>query len=548
MPTDAESMLKRADAAFSEQSQQLQKWRDACDYCLPLPIYQVGGTNSSVHTPNPDLVNDTAMQARRDLSSGMSSAFINAAERWFDLQPSDELSKEAHKKVAPWLANATKIMLRLFPKSGFYDRAVLALDHAGAMGTSAMKIEGGIPGSSSPLNCETWDIGSYAIAENGAGVVDQIWREMNPTVDQAESMWPDMKVDKLQWMTGDKKLTQREVFVLEIRPRDQKEVRRGKGALQMPFEGTIIHKQSKTVVWRGGWQEFPVLVYRYARQGNITPWGTGPGIDALASARGVNYLTASLADGVDKMASPPLAVMDNIRGVGDFQSRGVTMVDNLENAPRPIFTVGNMQAGNLFLDKLENALRRHFHSDLFSFFLNDDRFKTATVAMQIASEKLGLFAPFAHRFLHEFSAPAIERTFMVCFRQGLFGKAPVEALTQTPSGQWVFTYPKVVQQSRMALALQEMGKQDVRQVFTDIIPVAQIDPTALDYIDFGVAVKMLGANEITMPGLVRADEDVAMMRQARAQAQAQQQQAEMMAQFATKNPDHAAAALAGAAA
>jgi len=547
MPADAQSVLRRADEAFLEQSKQLPDWREATNYCLPIPIYQIGGSNESPYRSNPNLCNDTAMQARRDLSSGMSSAFFNAGEQWFAYQASDIIPPQARTKANEWFAECTRRTFRTLPRSGFYDRGVVSLDHAAAIGTSAMMIEGAVPGSDSSLNCNTWDIGSYAIAENCAGIVNQIWREVQYTVDQAEREWPDFQPDKFQLLSPEKKLTQKEVFVFEIRPRDTQEVRPGMGNLQMPYEGTWVHKELKQVVHRTGWEEFPVRVYRYARQAASTPWGTGPGIDSLASVRGVNYLDADLADGISKMASPPVAAMSNIRGTLDLRSRGVTMVENMNDRPQPIFTVGNMQAGQLFLDKKENAVRRHFHSDLFSFFLNDDRFKTATVALQIASEKLGLFAPFGHRFLNEWVDPSLERIFMVHFRAGAFPPAPKECLVQTPKG-WQFVYPKVVQQSRMALALQEMGKQDVRQFIQDMTPIFQIEPREVRRVNWSVASKLLGANEVTMPGLIKSDEQFQAEMEAEMQAAQQAQAQEQMANFATKNPDHAAAALNSAAA
>ncbi len=536
--TQGEAVIRRSEAAFREQQSQISIWREACDYSLPVQIYQVGGNGTSYYRSNPDLVNDTAVQARRDLSSGMSNAFINAGEKWFEYQPSELLPNEAQKAAAEWFAHCTRIVWTSLPKSGFYDQAVVALDHSAAIGTSAMKIEGELEGSDSLLNCRTWDIGSFAIAENCAGIVDSVWREMEYTVAQSLQEWPDFQPDKYRQITDEKKLTQKEIFILEIRPRDKKEVERGMGQQKMPFEATVVHKELKEVVWRGGFNEFPVSVYRYERQASTTPWGIGPGVQALPAIRGVNYVDANIADGIDKMTNPAIAIKSDLRGTVDLRARGVIMLENLNDTPRVIHSPQNMQVGQAFLDKKENAVRRWFHSDLFAFFLNDDRFKTATVALQIASEKLGLFASFGYRFLNEWVEPNLERIFMVLFRQGAFGKAPKECLVRTTNG-WEFVYPKIVQQSRMALALKEMAKQDVRQFMADMMPVWQIAPAEVERVNWSVASKLLGVNNVTMPGLIRTDEEYNQLMEQRAQQAQEQEQMKMAAQFATKNPEMA---------
>jgi hypothetical protein len=335
-------------------------------------------------------------------------------------------------------------------------------------------------------------------------------------------------------------MTMEENFTLEIIPREQIEVDASAGQRGMPISATVVHDESKSVVWEGGFEEMPAIAYRFERQSGTNPWGVGPGINALADSRGVNWLDAQIADGVGKMVEPSILAKDDMRGTLDLRMGGVSMVPDLSQAPRPLFEVGNMQTGEAFLEKKQRQLRGHFFADLFAFFMDDRSYKTATEVMEIKAEKLDLFGPFGHRFLVEFVDRALERIFMVLFRQGMFGQPPREAFIRTPRG-WKFLYPKSVQQSRMSLLLHQQGNREIRQLLADIVPIAQIDPAALDHLNMNAIVRHLARGSVAMRGITRTPEEAAMIGQARAQAAAQQQQMDMIAKFATKNPDHAAA-------
>jgi len=537
---DGTDVLRRADAAFTEQSHHIHLWREAASFCLPRKIYILNGGASNAlipYTPDPKLQNSVAVKALRDLAAGMCTAFLNASEVWAQLEPSDYLPVRSDRYHS-WLLNATRVLMRSLPASGFYSRAYEMLLDAGATGTGAMKIEGKVPGSDAVLNCETLDVGSYAIAENCAGHVEHLWRKLEYTVAQAEKEWPDFQAPGWKGLTSEKRLTKRDKFTLEIRPRDEKEVGQKPGPQGMKYEGTIVHDASKEVVWRGGWPEFPVRAYRFQRQSGPSPWGTGPGIEALPDCRGVNFLDTAMADGIGKAVDPPVAVKDDMRGVLDLRMGGVSAVSSLAEMPKPIFEVGNLQAANAFFDVKVRQLREHFYTDLFTPFLSDHRTLKAAQVYEIKSDVLNIFAPFGFRFLEEFVTPFIERAFMVLLRQGMFGPVPPEAIHNG-----FFPYPKVVHQSRMALEIQNLAKGQVRQLLADIAPIAAIAPEQLDWLNFPAIIKLLGGNSVLMPEVLNTPDQFAAIQQARAQAAQQAQALDMAAKFATKNPDHAAAAV-----
>lgn len=537
MQTD-QSVKKRAEAAFEWQSQHLHLWQEAVSFCLPRKAW-IRGTPSTPYAPNPKLQSGVATAAIRDLASGMLTAFMNSSEIWAKWEPADELPPQNKTtRLEDWFLNASRVAMRQFSPAGVYDRVFELLLDACATGTAAIQIEGPLPGNDSPLNIKTWDIGSYAIAENSVGIVDRVWREIEYTAQQASDMWPEYKPKRWKGMKLEDLINKRECYILEIVPRDEKDVKAGKGPLSMPYKGTIVHKETSEVTWEGGWDEMPVLVYRFMRQSGCNPWGVGPGVEAVPDMRSLNFLETAIADGYGKMVDPPMAYPDDMRGILDLTMGGTNALSDMSRIPQPLFQMSQgIGQAMQFIQRLETRVEEHFFKSLFTPFLNDQRTLKAAQVYEMKSDQLNVFAPFGHKFLG-FVDMFLERVFMVLVRQGLFGPIPQEAVV----GGKKFLYPKVAHQSRMALELQNLGRAQVRQLLADIVPVANIDPSSLDWVNFPQVMRLLGANDVVMPNILNTPEQYALIQQSKQQAMQQQQALQFAAQFATKNPDHAAAA------
>lgn len=547
MSERGENLITRADAAFQEQEQHLSLWREAASYCLPRKVFTLNGssgTSRTPYTPDPKLQNAVAAKAAQNLAAGMLSAFMNASEIWAQWEPSDFLP-DAQKtdKVYQFFSNATRITMRLLGPAGFYSRIYETILDSIGIGTGTIEVQGPIPGSDSPLNFKSWDIGSYAIAENCAGTVDRAWRKMPYTISQARQEWPDFNPRTWKGVKPENQITKEEVYYFEISPRDERDVGQVPGAKGKPYQAIIVHEPTKDVVWEGGFDEFPAIAYRFHRFSASSPWGTGPGIEALPDGRSTNFLDAALADGIGKSVDPPMIVQDDMRGVLDFRMGGVSAVSSIQkDMPQKAFDVGNIQYGIEFQNGKKKELRDHFYNDLFTPFLNDPRTLKATQVMEISKDVLQVFAPFGHRLLEELVTRILERIFMVLLRQGLFGPVPREAILGDK-----FLYPKTVHQSRMALEIQNLAKVSIRQLINDMVMIGQVRPDALDYLNIPQTMRLLGGNSVVMPNIILSQEEVMAIQQARMQQQQQQAMEENLAKFATKNPDHAAAALANVA-
>ena len=524
--------LRESDAAFTQQSNFIGAWREAADYCLPRSASSIGVSTShpSPYRPDPAKMNTEAQQALLTLVTGMASWITPAGQEWFQWFPAPEVDTDP---VRRWLLECTRRALPHFEASGFYAHAMeISLAAGGPIGTACSMVEGAKVGSTAALSFRTLDDGSYAIAENAAGIVDRVYWKFSRTVAQAIEEWGAERMPpNLVALTYDKQLVQKEEFTLIIRPRGEKKA--DLGPLSMPFEILAIHASTKTLVWEGGSWECPAIVYRWMTTGESRPWGVGPGMMAVADAKGVNYLDLLGINAAEKSIDPPLAAMDNVTGALDLRSGGVSIVSDLAQRPQPISEVGDVRFLDVIQERKLKQLREYFHSTLFEAFLREDKTLTATESRLRQGEKLDKYGPAFHRYCSEWLNRVLERSFMILMRDGYFSPPPREAFVQTPEGP-KFLYPKAVQQGRMALAMNALASNGIRELLAEVLPIAQIEPGVLDHIDFDAALRIMGQSSAFTAQVIRSVEDVARVRAERQQQQLAMQAAQFAMQAAAQ--------------
>jgi hypothetical protein len=527
----ANQAIREADAAFTQQSNFMSAWREAAGYCLPRTADGIGVTISqpSPYKPDPAKMNTEAQQALLTLVTGMASWITPAGQEWFQWSPAPEVDVDP---VRRWLLDCTRRALPHLEASGFYAHAMETFLAAGSVGVACSMVEGAKRGSPAALSFRALDIGSYAIAENAASVVDRLYWKFSRTVAQAIEEWGAERLpSNLTELDRDKQLTQREEFLLVVRPRAERKARIG--PLAMPFEVLVIHQTSRSLVWEGGSWENPAKVYRWLTTAESRPWGVGPGMMALADAKGVNYLDLLGIYAAEKLIDPPVAAMDNVTGALDLRSGGVTVVSDLSQAPRPISEVGDVRFLDAIQDRKLRQLREYFHNTLFEAFLREDKAMTATESRLRQGEKLDRYGPAFHRLSTEWVGPVLERVFMILMRDGYFAPPPREAFVDTQQGPQ-FLYPKVVQQGRMALAMNALASNGIRELLAEVLPIAQINPEILDHIDFDKALRIMGQASAFTDQAIRSVDEVAAVRAARQQQQLAMQAAQLAMQTAAQ--------------
>src|SRR5690606_14981168 len=118
----------------------------------------------------------------------------------------------------------------------------------------------------------------------------------------------------------------------------------------------------------------------------------------------------------------------------------------------------------------------------------------------------------------------MDRIFAILFRAQVFGKMneiPPEVVRVNRDGLAEVPPPKVVYQSRIALAIRQAETAAADRMVERTLTVAQAAPDVLDNINFDAYVRLSGRNDGVPEALIRPEKERDEMREARAQAQQQ---------------------------
>ena len=165
--------------------------------------------------------------------------------------------------------------------------------------------------------------------------------------------------------------------------------------------------------------------------------------------------------------------------------------------------------------RLENELM----ASIFASMPLDQRPRdmSATEFLERKREALQQLGPVMSAYEPNVLTPLLHRVAASLDRAGLM-PVPPDSLRGVP------LLMKVDFVSPMANALRQTGAETTRALLQDVMGLAQANPDILDKVDMDQVVDELAAG-LGVPGkVVRADADVAALRQARAEAQAQTQE------------------------
>lgn len=511
------------------------QWQEIADLMAP----RKAGISSQYTTPNSDretiLFDTTAEDAAMTMAGGLMSWTSPANEAWFSYQPIFELRQS--DAVSRWLAGCSERIRELLANSNFYTEIHEDLLTHCTFGTSAMFIgmEDG------QFRFESLPLGSFAIEENGFGVVDTLFREMELTASQARDLFGEDALPKevKDCLLDDKKSNNRHRFIHAVYPRPNSERPDGPGrnaAWGKPFASCYVHEGSKTLVKESGYDSFPFAVGRYLKWPalrNKAAYGYGPGFSALPDSRQANFLQMMLDVAAEKIVRPAMLVPDDLEGDLVLSAGGMTYMPQSITAdrwPRPIDQVGSYDVAIERVKMRQDAINLKFHVELFRMFAGLDRQMTAREVSERAAEKIVLISPAFSRLQGEKHNPILKRVFALAMEAGYLEMPPQEAIVPVSEFMGVIPDPAISYSSRLALAIRQLGVMGFERQLELDMTIAALRPDILDNYDFDVITRDRGITNGMPVHWVKPLEQVAEERAARAQAEQAAAMAEMMAQ------------------
>jgi hypothetical protein len=478
------------------------------------------------------IINSAATQAVRVAVAGILNGTMSQSRPWFGLEPFDRGLLE-QEDVREWLYSVELMLREILNASNFYTMAPVFLKELILFGTAVMTH---VDDFENVARYYTHTAGSYWIAQNERLEIDTIAREFEWPVVQVVKAFGLEKVStnvKKAYETGNLHGWVKIRHIIEPNPmfNPGSPLSLKKRFLSTYYEPGNEGEENNKFLSRGGFDDFPAYVARWdVTEGDI--YGVDcPVMTALGDVKQLQIEEKRKAQAIDKMVSPPLMGPPSVKNTAVSSLHGGLTVyegDDQKQALKPIYQVEpRIQELRLDMDAVERRIRNALFTDLFLAISNMEGIQPRNQLdlSQRNEERLIQLGPVLERIHGEFLSKNIDRIFNQAVKADILPPAP-EALQGSPL--------KVRFISTLALAQRSAITQDIDRYTQFLGGLAQIGKeAALDKFDEDEAAEEYARSLGIPPKLIKSDEQVAAVREARAQQMAQEQQM-MQAERASK--------------
>lgn len=524
--TQRQRYLRRRDALKREQSTWVPHWQELSDYIQPRRARFLTSDRNVGTKANQNIINSTPMRALRVLASGMMAGITSPARPWFRLTTPDSSLAEV-ATVREWLHSVEQTIFRALAKSNFYHALHAAYEGLGTFGTTAVLVEEDFEDG---IRAYALPIGSYYLANSARLRVDTIYRDFSMTVGQMAEQFGVENCSDLVKQSHREGHFEKWIDVLHI-IEPNKSYKPGKlGPAGMGWTSCWVEPNASPdskPLRESGYEEFPVLAPRWMVTGEDV-YGTSPGMEALGDARALQELERQKGRAVDKIIDPPMSAPGGMRGQrASLLPAAMNYIDNPGAGqtfqPSVIVPPVTVQIVDSVIRQHETRIQQQFFADVWlSMTASDSGPMTAREVAERHEEKMLQLGPVTERLQDELLDPAIDRVFGILLRRGEIPPPPEELQGLELKVEYI---------SIMAQAQRLLGISAIERLASFVGNIAAVPQlsSVVDKLNVDQMVDEYGIALGTAPSLVRSDEEVDAIRQARAQ---QQQQAAQMEQAA----------------
>jgi len=538
MPAEADLRLRRhAEQRLLGLRINRYSWwvhaRELADFFLPRRYKWIITPNQMGRgSPiNQHILDSTPTLAARNLAAGIMYGISNPTAPWFRLQYG-RIDSTGTGPIAVWLRQVEEVLYQVFQESNFYQGLATLYFDLVIFGTASMII---YQDRANVINCVNPCFGEfYADCNQQLSFNDVFYREFTYTVEQTVERWGLENVSASTaslYRNQGSGLTRELVIAHGIEPNYEpqrygipshfkyREVYFEWGGSASPQGGSSF---APGFLEKRGFYEAPHVTPRWDTVAN-DPYGRSPSMDALPDNKQLQLQVRRQAQGIDKLVNPPmLADLQLKNSPAQLLPGGITYIAGLMSQPNPGMQTAygqwrpELQPMTENLELLRQRIKVILFNDLFQT-ISQYQTRSNVTAQEInirKAEALIMLGPVIHRLQLELLKPAIDRTFGICARGGLFPPAPQELQGQELSLLYI---------SMLSLAQQAAQTAGIEGLLQFVGGLAPIDPGAVDKVDIDKAIERYSYLMNNDPRIMRSDEQVA---QIRAQRQQQQQQAQ----------------------
>lgn len=499
---DYERSLRRLRDMKAERGMWENMWREISRYILPRR--QPESERSQGQNLMAQIFDATAIIACNRLAAVMQSILTNMSSNWFATQVNDSTIMEDDRTLN-WLEANEEISMKLMQDSTLSQSCdELYLDTI-AMGTGIMFIE---RGKQKLLHFETIPIYECYISENSEGIVDTLYREYKMTAWQIrqkfEGNLPAMVEEKLSNGELDHKFEI--LHVIEPRPITGKTPASAK---EYPWASVYFLKDSKEVIFEGGYKTFPAVCPRW-RKASGEVYGRGPGHEALADAKTLNEIVLNNLQACGRTINPPLDVeedsyIDDI----NLSPNAINIRQRGSTPAKPLYMTQGLAVSLEREQAYQQRINEAFFYNQLQLVQNDRM--TTTEVLQRTEENMRILGPTFGRFQSEFLEPLIKRVYQILFDAGALYPPPEPVQAAGLSIEY---------RSPLARAQRSLELMSIEHSILVAAPVIQIRPEVMDVIKWDDITRDLFVLNGVPRKRLNSEKEVEEVRQARAQQQA----------------------------
>jgi hypothetical protein len=472
------------------------------------------GTSSSLASGG--VFDTTAVEALKNLAAVLTAGLTPPMLKWLNGRIENKYIA-SQPEVKAWVNSVELHLLdRVFnnPHSGFAQQNHQFLKDLAGYGTSCMFAER----VNDIIIFNAIHLQQVYFLEDHAGRPDTVFRRYDMTARQLEAKF------------GEENLPSRVQTQLKSRPNEKVEcvhiVMPKKDYVRMggdntremsvhDFVSTHLCLNEKHVMDVKGFYEMPYIIARWDKRTDEI-YGIGPGIDALPNIFASNKLAKTLIEVAEKMGNPPIFMNDdsvarplnlNAGGVNfvEFDQNGRPMVQPFDLRARP----GDLDA---LLKGFQTAIRAAFFTDRME--QKEGTPVSATEILDNQQIRLSLTGPHINRIETEYLAPMVERAFYLEMRAGNLPPIPEILNGHTIRFEFASPLSKLQRSQELMAANKFLGATQV---------IWQSHPDALDVIKSDESLTYFADLAGYPQQLIRSDQEIAAVRQARAEQQQMQQ-------------------------
>ena len=525
-----ESLVAQMD--FHRQSM-LPWFRDLGAFFSPrAPRIDIHKENKG-NSLNRHILDETAIYARRTLTSGLSWGITNPSRQWKALTVTDaELAEQ--QSVKDWLYTVNERMDAVLSRSNFYRTMTGVYDDSIIFANAAFLVE---EDDEDVIRCVPFGVGSYAIADDAKGNVAAFCRFFIMPVRQmaerfgtvngkpSDRMFSQRVKDAIRNKRWEDKI---EIVHVICPNEDYDGVRDTPDAKRFASyyyeQGARPLDSAAQFLAKEGYSEWPIMMFRWRRVPD-DPWGIDcPAMSILGTNKSAQKMESKALKLVDKAVDPALV------GPTSLQNKRVSLLpgdittdDDRDKQLRPIHEVqlAGLQAVSLKQEELRSRIHDAFYTRLMTFVLstlNAGGNRTATEIQELSNEKYLVLGNVMETW-NETLSQLVDRVFAIMLRRGFIPDAPKEL-------QGVAL--KVEYTSVFAQAQKVVGLQNIERFLGSVANLMQMtqDPSIGLKVDWEQAVDEISQRSGIPPRVVRSDADVAAIRSAQAESQRAMQAAE----------------------